>query len=202
MNGMNEVGSKNMSLKKDDFELVRASRDGDQEAFGELVRKYQGKIYSLAYGMVGNHADADDLAQEIFLKTYRNIKKFRFKSSFYTWLYRIATNTIISRRKKLRGDSHLELKPQVLDIEGSPYLATRLGGEKGDRAMSSKEMKKDIYRAIDMLSDKHKEVVVMHDIEGIPHSEIAQILSISQGTVRSRLHYARERLQKELSEWI
>jgi len=202
VNGMNEVGSKNMSLKKDDFELVRASRDGDQEAFGELVRKYQGKIYSLAYGMVGNHADADDLAQEIFLKTYRNIKKFRFKSSFYTWLYRIATNTIISRRKKLRGDSHLELKPQVLDIEGSPYLATRLGGEKGDRAMSSKEMKKDIYRAIDMLSDKHKEVVVMHDIEGIPHSEIAQILSISQGTVRSRLHYARERLQKELSEWI
>jgi len=199
---MNEVGSKNMSLKKDDFELVRASRDGDQEAFGELVRKYQGKIYSLAYGMVGNHADADDLAQEIFLKTYRNIKKFRFKSSFYTWLYRIATNTIISRRKKLRGDSHLELKPQVLDIEGSPYLATRLGGEKGDRAMSSKEMKKDIYRAIDTLSDKHKEVVVMHDIEGIPNSEIAQILSISQGTVRSRLHYARERLQKELSEWI
>ncbi len=199
---MNKDGSKNMSLEKDDFELVRASRDGDQEAFGELVRRYQGKIYALAYGMVGNHADADDLAQEIFLKTYRNIKKFRFKSSFYTWLYRIATNTIISRRKKLRGDSHLELKPQVLDIEGSPYLSTRLGGEKGDRAMSNKEMKKDIYRAIDTLSDKHKEVVVMHDIEGIPHSEIAEILSISQGTVRSRLHYARGRLQKELSEWI
>jgi len=94
------------------------------------------------------------------------------------------------------------IEAQVLDIEGSPYLATRLGGEKGDRAMSSKEMKKDIYRAIDTLSDNHKEVVVMHDIEGIPHSEIAQILSISQGTVRSRLHYARERLQKELSEWI
>ncbi len=199
---MNIVQSKNMSLGKDDFELVRASRNGDQEAFGELVRKYQGKIYSLAYGMVGNHADADDLAQEIFLKTYRNIKKFRFKSSFYTWLYRIATNTIISRRKKLRGDSHLELKPQVLDIEGSPYLSTRLGGEKGDRAMSSKEMKKDIYRALETLSDKHKEVVVMHDIEGMPHSEIAEILSISQGTVRSRLHYARGRLQKELSGWI
>ena len=191
-----------MSLEKDDFELVRASRDGDQEAFGELVRRYQGKIYALAYGMVGNHADADDLAQEVFLKTYRNIKKFRFKSSFYTWLYRIATNTIISRRKKLRGDSHLELKPQVLDIEGSPYLSTRLGGEKGDRAMSSKEMKQDIYRAIDTLSDKHKEVVVMHDIEGIPHNEIAKILSCSQGTVRSRLHYARELLQKELLEWI
>jgi RNA polymerase sigma-70 factor, ECF subfamily len=199
---MKADGSKNMSLEKDDFVLVRAARDGDQEAFGELVRKYQGKIYSLAYGMVGNHADADDLAQEIFLKTYRNIKKFRFKSSFYTWLYRIGVNTIISRRKKLRGDSHLELKPQVLDIEGSPYLSTRLGGEKGDRALSNKEMKKDIYRAIETLSDKHKEVVVMHDIEGIPHSEIAEILSISQGTVRSRLHYARERLQKELAEWV
>jgi RNA polymerase sigma-70 factor, ECF subfamily len=199
---MNVAGSKNMSLEKDDFQLVRASRDGDQEAFGELVRKYQGKIYSLAYGMVGNHADADDLAQEIFLKTYRNISKFHFKSSFYTWLYRIGINTIISRRKKLRSNSHLELKPQILDVEGSPYLSARLGGEKGDRVMSSKEMKKDISRAIDTLSDKHKEVVVMHDIEGIPHSEIAEILSCSKGTVRSRLHYARERLKKELAGWI
>ncbi|MEA1926636.1 MAG: sigma-70 family RNA polymerase sigma factor [Candidatus Auribacterota bacterium] len=191
-----------MSLEKDDFQLVRAAGDGDQEAFGELVRKYQGKIYGLAYGMVGNHADADDLAQEIFLKTYRNITKFRFKSSFYTWLYRIALNTIISRRKKLHRDSHLELKPQVLDIEGSRYLSPRLGGAKGDRALSRKEMKKAIHRAIDNLSDKHKEVVVMHDIEGMPHKEIAKILSISEGTVRSRLHYARERLQKELEEWI
>ena len=199
---MNADGSKNMSLEKDDFQLVRASRAGDQEAFGELVRKYQGKIYALAYGMVGNHADADDLAQEIFLKTYRNIAKFRFKSSFYTWLYRIGLNTIISRRKKLRGDTHLELKPQVLDVEGSPYLSSRLGGEKGDRAMSSKEMKKDISRAIDTLSDKHKEVVVMHDVEGMPHSEIAEILSVSEGTVRSRLHYARARLRKELTGWI
>jgi len=119
-----------MSLKKDDFELVRASRDGDQEAFGELVRKYQGKIYSLAYGMVGNHADADDLAQEIFLKTYRNIKKFRFKSSFYTWLYRIATNTIISRRKKLRGDSHLELKPRYWILKGALISRLVWGGRR------------------------------------------------------------------------
>jgi len=199
---MSDNESKKLADKKDDFELVRATRKGDREAFGELVRKYQGKIYSLAYGMVGNHSDADDLVQEIFLKTYRNIKKFRFKSSFYTWLYRIALNTIITRRKKLRGDSHLELKPQVLDIEGSPYLSTRLGGEKGDRVMSGKEMKEDIHRAIETLSDKHKGVVVMHDIEGIPHREIAKILSCSEGTVRSRLHYARGHLQKELAGWI
>jgi RNA polymerase sigma factor (sigma-70 family) len=194
-----------MSIEKEDredFELVRAAQNGDEEAFGDLVREYQGRIYSLAYGMVGNHSDADDLAQEVFLKTFRNIKKFRFKASFYTWLYRIALNTIISRRKKLRSNTHLELKPQLLDIEGSPYLSPRLGGAKGDHTMSCKEMKKDIYRAIDRLSDKHKEVVVMHDIEGIPHTEIAKIISCSEGTVRSRLHYARENLQKELAEWI
>jgi RNA polymerase sigma-70 factor (ECF subfamily) len=191
-----------MAVGKDDFELIRATRNGDHEAFGELVRKYQGKIYSLAYGMVGNHSDADDLAQEIFLKTYRNINKFRFKSSFNTWLYRIALNTIITLRKKLRNNAHLELKPQVLDIEGSPYLSSRLGGEKGDRAVSLKELKDEIRRAIEMLSDKHKAVVVMHDIEGIPNNEIAQILSCSEGTVRSRLHYAHRRLQELLDDWL
>lgn len=191
-----------MSSEREDFDLVRACREGDQEAFGELVRKYQGKIYSLAYGMVGNHADADDLAQEIFLKTYRNIAKFRFKSSFYTWLYRIALNTTLSRRKKIRNNSHLELKPQILDVEGSPYLASRLGGEKGDRELNRKELNADIHRALNKLSEKHRKVVVMHDIEGIPHGEIAEILSISEGTVRSRLHYARGHLQKELIEWI
>ncbi|MDP8214202.1 MAG: sigma-70 family RNA polymerase sigma factor [Candidatus Euphemobacter frigidus] len=191
-----------MADKKDDFELVRATRKGDREAFGELVRKYQGKIYSLAYGMVGNPAAADDLAQEIFLKTYRNIKKFRFKSSFYTWLYRIALNTVITRRKKLREDKHLELKPQILDIQGSPYLPARLQGEKGDRAMTRKELRRDIRQALETLSDKHKAVVVMHDIEGIPHNDIAGIISCSEGTVRSRLHYARRRLREQLANWL
>ena len=90
----------------------------------------------------------------------------------------------------------------MLDIEGSPYLSSRLGGEKGDRAVSRKELKNEIGRAIETLSDKHQAVVVMYDIEGIPHNEIARILSCSEGTVRSRLHYARRRLQKLLDGWL
>ncbi|MFH1037388.1 MAG: sigma-70 family RNA polymerase sigma factor [PVC group bacterium] len=191
-----------MAERQDDFALVGAARKNDPDAFGELVRKYQRKIYSLAYSMVGNHSDADDLAQEIFLKTFRNIKKFRFKSSFYTWLYRIAVNTIITRRKKLRGDTHLELRPQLLDVEGSHYLSSRLGGEKGDRTAGNQELKKDIRRAIDTLPEKQRTVVIMHDIEGLPHNEIARVLSCSEGTVRSRLHYARRSLQEELAGWL
>ncbi len=190
------------SNRSEDFALVRAVRGGDEDAFGQLVRKYQGRIYSLAYGMVGNHSDADDLAQEIFLKCYRNIAKFRFKSSFYTWLYRIGVNTILTRRKKLRRDTHLELKPEILDIQGSPYLSPRLGGRRGDRAAGGRELTRDIRAAIDRLPEKQRTVVVMHDIEGIPHAEISRILKTSEGTIRSRLHYGRLRLQQDLADWL
>jgi len=190
------------SNRSEDFGLVRAARGGDEDAFGELVRKYQGKIYSLAYSMVGNHSDADDLAQEIFLKSYRNIGKFRFQSSFYTWLYRIGVNTIITRRKKLRRNRHLELRPGALDVEGSPYLSPRRGGKRGDEAAAGRELRRDIREAIDRLPEKQKTVVVMHDIEGIPHSEIARILKTSEGTIRSRLHYGRKKLQDDLAKWL
>jgi len=190
------------SNRSEDFALVRAVRGGDEDAFGGLVRKYQGRIYSLAYSMVGNHSDADDLAQEIFLKCYRNIAKFRFKSSFYTWLYRIGVNTILTRRKKLRRETHLELKPEILDIKGSPYLSPRLGGRRGDRAAGGKELSRDIRAAIDRLPEKQKTVVVMHDIEGMPHAEISRILKTSEGTIRSRLHYGRLRLQQDLADWL
>ncbi len=186
----------------EDFELIRAARAGDEDAFGELVRKYQAKIYSLAYGMVGNHSDADDLAQEIFLKSYRNLKKFRFKSSFYTWLYRIGVNTVITRRKQLRRHRHLELLPQTLDVEGTPYLPSRLGGNRGDRAAGGRELRREIREAIDRLPEKQRTVVVMHDVEGISHGEISRILRSSEGTVRSRLHYGRKKLQEELAEWL
>jgi len=190
------------SNRSEDFDLVRAARQGDENAFGELVRKYQGRIYSLAYGMVGNHSDADDLAQEIFLKSYRNIKKFRFKSSFYTWLYRIGVNTIITRRKKLRRDRHLELHPQALEIEVNPYLSSRLGGKRGDQAAGGRELKRKIREAVDRLPEKQKIVVIMHDIEGISHSEISRILKSSEGTIRSRLHYGRKKLQEDLAGWL
>ena len=138
LNGAGNIQSK--LTEETDDDLVRSAQRGDLDAFGELVVRYQQRVYSLAYGMTGNHNDADDLAQEVFLKTFRAIKKFRFQSSFYTWLYRIAVNTIITRRKKLKAAVHLELNPQVLEIQGSPYLPAGLRSKKGDKEVARREL--------------------------------------------------------------
>lgn len=200
---MNEKRQKQSKLSSgEDFELIRSAQNGDQEAFGKLVRKYQEKIYSLAWSITGNHTDADDLSQEIFLKTFRAIGKFRFQSGFYTWLYRIALNTIFTARKKLKDHQQIELNPQILEIQGSPYLPGRLQEGKGDQELHRKEMRAILRDAIDSLPLKHRTVVVMHDIEGVPHNEIARIVSCSEGTVRSRLYYARRKLQKQLEKWL
>ncbi len=187
------------SINKEDFELVRAAQDGDLSAFGELVKKYQQRIYSLAYGMTGNHSDADDLAQAVFLKSFRAIRGFNYRSSFYTWLYRVGVNTIITARKKIRARAALELKPELLEVSGSPYLAARREGLSPDRKLRAKELRRSVDKALSTLSPKHRAVVVMYDIEGISHQEIARILKCSEGTVRSRLHYARRELRKKLA---
>jgi len=179
----------------DEFGLIRAAQRGEEEAFGELVKRYQQKIYALAYSMTGNHSDADDLAQETFLKAYRALGRFRFKSKFYTWIYRIAINTIISELKKSRKHSHLELEPQWAETVQSPYLPPGLRPANPRRELRRAELREVLHRALDKLTDKHRAVVTMHDIEGIPQVEIARILSCSEGTIRSRLHYARRQLQ-------
>ena len=188
------------SINKEDFELVRAAKSGDLPAFGELVKKYQRRIYSLAYGMTGNHSDADDLSQAVFLKAFRAIGGFKFRSSFYTWLYRIGVNTIITTRKRIRARAALELKPELLEVSGSPYLAARRGGLSPERELRAKELRRSVEKALNALSPKHRAAVVMYDIEGISQQEIARILKCSEGTVRSRLHYARRQLRKKLAD--
>lgn len=192
--------SRSKSINQEDFELARAAQGGDLPAFGELVKKYQGRIYSLAYGMTGNHTDADDLAQAVFLKAFRAIKSFKFRSSFYTWLYRIGVNTIITGRKKIRARTMLELKPELLEVSGSPYLAGSGKGVSPSRELRARELRRSIQEALGTLSPKHRAVVVMYDIEGISQDEIARILRCSEGTVRSRLHYARQKLRKKLAD--
>lgn len=192
--------SRSKSINQEDFELARAAQGGDLPAFGELVKKYQRRIYSLAYGMTGSHTDADDLAQAVFLKAFRAIKSFKFRSSFYTWLYRIGVNTIITGRKKIRARTMLELKPELLEVSGSPYLAGSGKGVSPSRELRARELRRSIQEALGTLSPKHRAVVVMYDIEGISQDEIARILRCSEGTVRSRLHYARQKLRKKLAD--
>lgn len=197
-----EAENRSKSSEDEDKELVRKAQAGDDFAFGRLVEKYQRRIYSLAWNMTGNHSDADDLAQEVFLKCYRAIGSFRFKSAFYTWLYRIAVNTIITRRKQIRRDTHLEFQPASLDISGNPYLSPGRQGGRADRSLVKNEIRSAVREAIDSLPEKHRAVVVMHELEGLTHAEIGKILSCSEGTVRSRLHYARKKLKNKLGAWI
>lgn len=195
-NELNKKGrSQSKEMNDDEFGLIRAAQQGDEEAFGELVKRYQQRVYAIAYNMTGNHSDADDFAQETFLKAYRAIGRFRFKSKFYTWIYRIAVNTIISGRKKLRKHSHLELEPQLAEAADSPYLPPGLRAANPRRELRRRELQEVLQEALDKLTDKHRAVVIMHDIEGIPQVEVARVLSCSEGTIRSRLHYARRELQ-------
>ncbi len=184
-----------------DEELVALARQGRHEAFDELVRRYQAKIYATVYHMTSNKADAEDIVQQAFIKSYRSLKRFQGKSSFYTWVYRIAVNTAINFLKKNKRraamslddmDQHVELDPDYVELSSrsSPLRETSL-----------EELKEKLNKALLTLSEKHRTVVVLHDIQGLPHDEIAGITGCSPGTVRSRLFYARRQLQVQLQEF-
>lgn len=186
-----------------DEELVNRARNGDTGAFDVLVRRYQRRIYALAYHMTSHHQDADDVVQETFTKAFRSLRRFHGRSSFYTWLYAIASNLSLNllRRRKRRPTSSLD----QLDEEGfssdPAFVDTTLAADT-PRLVRMREIQEKLNEALLTLSDDHRAVVVMHDIEGIPHTEIARILTISEGTVRSRLFYARRLLQGMLADYL
>jgi RNA polymerase sigma-70 factor (ECF subfamily) len=175
------------SHKYAEIELIHRSQAGDTDAFGELVTKYRTKIFNMIYGMVGNETDAWDLAQEGFLKAWRPIRRFRGRSSFYTWLYRITTNvTIDSLRRKCRR-SEVELDDAIPTLLPSPGVSC-------ERA----EIREQVYAALAQLTSEHRAVIVLKEIEDLQCQEIADILDLSLGTVMSRLFYGRKKLQSIL----
>ena len=185
-----------------DDELVLKSQQGDVHAFDDLVERYHSKIYALTYNMTSNREDAEDLTQDIFVKAFQALPRFKGKSSFYTWLYRIAVNKTINYRKKRNRkramsldqfDNEIKLDDVYHDLtsKGSPL-----------RNLSLTELQKKLNEAMQNLSEKHRTVVVLHDMQGIPHEEISKMVGASVGTVRSRLFYARRQLQSELTEFM
>ncbi len=186
----------------DEDALVLKAQQGDVHAFDQLVERYQSKIYGLVYNMTSNREDAEDLVQEVFVKAYRALPHFKGKSSFYTWLYRIAVNKTINYRKKRNRkramsldefDSEIKLDDVYHDLtsKGSPL-----------RNLSLTELQKKMNEALQNLSEKHRTVVILHDMQGVPHEDIAKMTGASVGTIRSRLFYARRQLQAELTEFI
>ncbi|NCC51196.1 MAG: sigma-70 family RNA polymerase sigma factor [Spartobacteria bacterium] len=186
----------------DDRQLVRDAKAGDLAAFEELTRRYQGKIYGLLYNMTSNKEDAEDLTQEVFVKAFQSLKHFKGKSSFYTWIYRIAINKAINFLKKRKRRAGISLDDVDSGIERDRAYVEYVSSNSTRRDVSVHELQEKLNKALMTLSDNHRTVVVLHDVQGVPHEEIARMTGCSCGTVRSRLFYARQQLQVELKDYI
>jgi len=183
-------------------DLVKRARRGDLHAYDELVKRYQERIYATIYHMTSNHEDANDLAQEAFIKAYSALKSFKGGSSFYTWLYRIAVNKTINFLKQRKNKYHLSLNDIDFNAEHDPDLMALISDKTPTRDVGLSELQKKLNEALLKLSEPHRMVVVLHDVQGQSHDEIAEIMGCNIGTVRSRLFYARQQLQGHLAEYI
>lgn len=185
-----------------DHELVRRAQDGNTRAFDDLVVKYSTKLYGMVYHMTANKEDTHDLLQDIFAKSYRSLKRFRGKSTFYTWIYSISTNMTLNFLKKRKRRSALSLDNVDSGIQNNDALVD-LGHASNPRHQSNiNELQKKLNEALQALSEDHRAVVTMFDIQGVPHAEISRILGVTEGTVRSRLFYAHKQLQGHLQEYV
>jgi RNA polymerase sigma-70 factor (ECF subfamily) len=185
-----------------EMELVRKAQRGDLKAYDELVQRYQERIYATVYHMTSNHEDANDLAQDSFIKAYRALKSFKGGSSFYTWLYRIAVNKTINFLKQRKNRTHMSLNDLDINTENNPDLVALISEKTPRRDAGLKELQEKLNAALLKLSEPHRLVVVLHDVQGQSHEEIAEIMDCNIGTVRSRLFYARQQLQSLLADYL
>jgi RNA polymerase sigma factor (sigma-70 family) len=184
-------------------ELVARARAGDLDAYDELMRRHQERVYQVIYHMTSHHEDARDLTQETFIAAFQALPRFRGNAAFGTWLYRIAVNKTLNYLQKKRPEnSGLSLNELDWNAEHDPDLVALISEKTPRREVSLTELRLKLNEAMQKLSEKHRLVVVLHDVQGLPHEEIAKIMECSVGTVRSRLFYARQQLQAYLSDYL
>ncbi len=184
-----------------DVELVVLVQQGNSQAFDELVLRHNKRLFGLIYHMTQDRDDAYDLSQEVFAKAYRSIKRFKQKSTFYTWLYTIAVNTTINHLKKQKRRVTVSLDDEDSSVNHGNTITSQSEESTPRQEMDRKILRKKLNAAIMNLSESHRVVVVLFDIQGMPHAQISKILGISEGTVRSRLYYAHKNLQSQLEEF-
>jgi RNA polymerase sigma-70 factor (ECF subfamily) len=186
-----------MRQEPDDVELIRKFKKGDILAFDQLVLKYQDKIYGLCRYMLGNAHDAEDAAQDTFIKAYRNLNHFRPDASFYTWLYRIAANTCLDYKKRPFFESIFKSSDEDEDFFQEPVSDE----PSPEKMYEDKQLGLVLRKGLGKLSSKLRVVIILKEIEGLSYEEIAEVLEVSVGTVKSRISRAREELKKILKKF-
>ncbi len=185
-----------------DYTVVKQVQAGDVAAFDRLIVKYRERVFGVVYNLTANREDASDLTQDAFIKAFQSINRFQGNCSFFTWLYRIAVNTSLSHLRKNRLRTFFSLE-KIHEDGTNAQLLDQLTDKKGaDRDTYLQELKEKLNEALQKLSIPHRTVITLFEIDGLSHSEIAEIMGCSEGTVRSRLHYAKQFLQGELGKYL
>lgn len=186
-------------MQSSDAEIIKRCIDGDTEAFSVIVERYKKKVYGIAYGISNNCGYAEEISQEVFIRVFRSLSRFRGRSTFSTWLYRIAVNCSINYVRRLARRREINLD----DV--SPGESKRLlsaAGGSPDACLAREEFRSAFARALSGLKPKHRTVFTLHEVEGMPIKEIAEITGTRSGTVKSRLYYAREKMRDMLAGYI
>lgn len=186
-------------MGNDDLLVERAKR-GDLAAFEQLVNQYERKVYSLAYRLMGNHEDANDAAQEAFIRVFRMLPDFRGDSSFATWLFRIVSNACLDelRRRKRQPVTSIDSRIEVSDGEVEREIPD--AADTPEQALERVEVQKLVQYGIQSLDEDYRSVLVLRDIQGLSYNEVADVLGLTMGTVKSRLNRARAALKEKLSD--
>ena len=185
----------------DDRSLVRGAQRGDPQAFRALVERYQRRVYQLALGMVRDPDEAMDITQETFVRVHRYLPSFKGDSSFFTWTYRIATNLCLdaARKRGLRNRVAMDEQDAEIEARMDPPSAALAGPQ---RAALNAELKVKIEEALQDLSENHRAILLLREVEGLSYEELAHTLGIRKGTVMSRLFHARLKMQRKLREYL
>lgn len=180
-------------------QLITRSLDNDLDAFEQLVNLYQNRVYLLSYQLAGNHADAQDLAQEVFIRAFGALKGFRNEADFGTWLHRINVNLWLNMKRKQNSKTVVSLDEPLQTAEGEVYR--ELAATEGDpeQSLENNEFSRLVRLALRKLSREYQAVIVLREIEGYSYEEVAVILNCSIGTVKSRLNRARQMLRRKVS---
>jgi RNA polymerase sigma-70 factor (ECF subfamily) len=192
-----------------DRRLVRRARNGDGRAFEELVQQYQHRIFGLTLRMIGNRQEAEDLAQEVFITVHRALASYRGEGRFYTWLYRIATNTCKNRIKYLRGRNFHRSVPveetpeaQAPAADGGPAVALQSQIAGPEQMAEGSRLEAAIQAELAQLEPEHRLLIVLRDVQGMSYQDILRITGLQEGTLKSRLHRARLALKDRLRPYL